>query len=66
MILHPGWVGPVGALPGASPADPPLATPPWRMGPLPLALRLMTVGNRDRSRHGWAPNHRGAELEEKV
>lgn len=42
-------------------ADLPLADPPQRVGPLPLAFGLMGVGNRDRPRHCWASNHRGAE-----
>lgn len=42
-------------------ADLPLAGPPQRVGPLPLALRLTGVGNRDRPRHCWASNYRGAE-----
>lgn len=33
---------------------------------LPLVLRLMGVGSQDCSRHCWAPNHMGAELEERV
>lgn len=42
-------------------ADLPLAGPPQRVGPLPLALRLMGVGNGDRPRHCWASSHSGAE-----